>query len=133
MSQLNSGVYIITYYLNRKTTIQIGKLGKFQFQKGYYYYVGSALKNLQQRIDRHLRKEKSLRWHIDYLSTKAKAVDFLPIYTTEKIECQIAQQFLNDKKIEKPVKKFGSSDCRCETHLFYSSEIADLIVFDFPI
>ena len=131
MSQINSGVYIITYYLNRKTGIQIGKLGAFQFEKGYYYYVGSALKNLQQRIDRHLRKEKTLRWHIDYLSTKAKAVDSLPIYTTKKIECKIAQQFLSDIKFQKPIKKFGSSDCRCETHLFYTKTKMDLSDYNF--
>ena len=37
---------------------RIGALGKINFKKGKYVYVGSAQNNLEKRIARHLSKDK---------------------------------------------------------------------------
>lgn len=47
--------------------VSVGALGKLAFKKGLYAYVGSAQNNLEKRVSRHLRKEKRMCWHIDYL------------------------------------------------------------------
>jgi Uri superfamily endonuclease len=45
----------------------IGCLGEFDFPVGGYAYSGSAKRGLDARIARHLRRQRPLRWHIDYL------------------------------------------------------------------
>ena len=47
--------------------LKVGKLGRFIFPAGYYVYTGSAKKNIDKRIERHLAKKKKLHWHVDYL------------------------------------------------------------------
>ena len=61
--------YQLHIQLTRPVTITVGRLGKFQFPAGQYVYTGSAKRNLEARIRRHLSKHKKLRWHIDYLLT----------------------------------------------------------------
>ena len=58
--------YQLTIQLKQDSTVQIGKFGTFEFPAGYYVYTGSAKRNLEARIQRHLSKEKRLKWHIDY-------------------------------------------------------------------
>ncbi len=111
------------YFLNVEVPskkLKIGGLGKISFKKGSYIYVGSARKNLEARIRRHLRKRKRLRWHIDYLLETAKKVRAIPIRTSKDLECEIAQKLssIADDKID----GFGAGDCSCSTHLFYFSE-----------
>jgi len=48
------------------------KFGRARFRQGVYFYVGTAQRNLSARLGRHSRKEKTLRWHIDYLSVRAE-------------------------------------------------------------
>ena len=62
---INKGSYLLLLFLEKEKVLQVGKLGTFTFQKGWYCYVGSAMNNLQARIERHLKIEKKLRWHID--------------------------------------------------------------------
>ena len=68
------GTYILILRLPKKYKIQIGKLGIFQFETGFYTYVGSALNGLEARIQRHMRNKpyKKLFWHIDYLRDRAE-------------------------------------------------------------
>lgn len=60
------GSYALICHLGTKKRIKIGALGRFLFLPGCYVYVGSGLNNLNKRIERHLCKNKKLRWHIDY-------------------------------------------------------------------
>jgi len=106
--------YILQIYLDRKRNIRIGKLGEFLFPKGYYLYVGSAKRNLRKRIERHLRKEKKKFWHIDYLLSCGTVKS---VWTGEAEEEDVAD--ILGKKLNVPVKGFGSSDSRRNrTHLF---------------
>ena len=105
--------YVLLIKLNRNKNIKVGKIGKIKFLRGYYLYVGSA-KNLK-RIERHFYKNKKLKWHIDYLTTK-KYVNVLQAYISNKEESELAK-FLG--KYFKSIKKFGASDDKiCNSHLF---------------
>jgi len=110
------GSYILVIELKEEKTIQVGKLGKIVFKKGFYVYVGSALNGLEQRISRHLRKTKKKHWHIDYLLDFVEVVDVF--YKENKVteECKIAKML--DKQLFS-IPGFGCSDCKCEGHLFY--------------
>jgi Uri superfamily endonuclease len=111
------GIYILHIHLNRDTAIAVGALGKREFAKGEYAYVGSAQNGVEQRVARHLRKEKRLFWHIDYLLND-DAAEILEVYakpTAKEEECKIAAQICDEAE---PVAGFGCSDCHCSTHLF---------------
>jgi len=116
------GTYILVIRITKRITIPVGKLSgtPITFARGYYLYCGSALgKNgLFNRVRRHLSQKKKIRWHIDYLLAHGKVIDV--IYNTEPVrrECDYAGKFL--KSGFTPVRKFGSSDCNCVAHLYYS-------------
>jgi sugar fermentation stimulation protein A len=112
------GVYIAAFRLLRRRRIQIGRLGQFQFEPGFYFYVGSAQKNLSARLDRHARRRKPLRWHIDYLSCRATMIGAVIMPGPRRRECELAEEF--SARFEPAIPRFGASDCRCPGHLFYS-------------
>lgn len=114
---MDKGVYLIIGKLKENKEILIGRIGKIDFKKGYYLYVGRALKNLNKRIARHLRKKKKKRWHIDYFIPYLKDIKLVIIKTDKNLECDIAQELKN--LVRSYIKGFGSSDCPCESHLFY--------------
>ena len=114
---MDSGLYIAVFYLPKDQYIQVGKLGRISFEQGFYFYVGSAQRNFSARIDRHSRKKKLLRWHIDYLSTKAEMLGAVVIPGPRKGECVLAKELAGMYELAAP--GFGSSDCRCRGHLFY--------------
>jgi sugar fermentation stimulation protein A len=110
------GSYLILYHLPRKQLIQIGGLGKVAFKQGYYIYVGSAMKSLSNRVERHRRIRKKLHWHIDYLSGLAKVQAALPVRSEDDLECDLASAISGIS--EWSVPGFGCSDCSCPSHLF---------------
>ncbi|MEW6686538.1 MAG: GIY-YIG nuclease family protein [Candidatus Edwardsbacteria bacterium] len=113
--------YILWITLDKDIQIKIGSLGKINFKKGVYFYVGSAKKNFQARIERHLVKKKKIFWHIDYLLSLNDA-KIKQVWITDKDkECQIAT-FLY-KKGYGFINRFGSSDCNCHSHLFFISKV----------
>lgn len=120
----DSGIYILEIYLNRNIFISHPKFSEYKFSKGFYYYIGSAQRNLKARIIRHLSKDKKLNWHIDWLTinnnTKIKRIFIL--YDTPKIyECKLAQKLHNIIVDKTQLKGFGNSDCKsCYSHIYYS-------------
>ncbi len=111
------GTYIIILYLDKSKRIEIGKLGKFNFKKGYYAYVGSAFGpgGVKSRIKHHIEPKKRYHWHIDYLNPAVKAV-WVSNYG-ERLEHKWAG-LLGEISSDK-IPGFGCSDCSCESHLFY--------------
>ena len=96
-------------HLPGDTTIQIGNLGIIAFEKGTYLYIGSAPS--QKRLERHLRKEKKIHWHIDYFLQEASVEK---IFIAQEDECELAHH------IKLPyIRGFGCSDCLCPSHLFH--------------
>lgn len=118
---MDSGVYIAVFYMPGSKTIQIGRLGRFNFRQGVYFYVGSAQRNLPARLERHGRKKKPLHWHIDYLSVKAEMLGAITINGQPELECQLAKEL--GGMFELAVPGFGASDCRCAGHLFYAQQL----------
>ena len=109
------GPYILIVDLTIEKTITIGRLGAITFGAGRYAYVGSAMAGLEQRISRHLRKEKKLHWHIDYLLQAASIHSVLTFESRRTAECKLAQAFA---KRFGCIHGFGCSDCKCKSHLF---------------
>ncbi|MDD3655265.1 MAG: GIY-YIG nuclease family protein [Atribacterota bacterium] len=97
----------------------IGKLGWVNVNRGYYIYIGSAKKSIQQRLLRHLTRKKNRFWHIDYLLSSRLPIRVINIWISQKpCECSISQEIFQIG-IGIVVKEgFGSSDCRCLSHLF---------------
>ncbi len=106
--------------LSHDQTITVGRLGALHFRRGYYIYVGSAMANLSQRIARHLRRRKRLHWHIDYLRRCADKVTVLPIRSSQRQECEVAQAV--SAIFPYGPRGFGSSDCKCPAHLFWHQD-----------
>ena len=126
-SSIMKGSYILVIELKKDKNIQTGSLGKLFFKKGYYFYVGSALNGLNQRIQRHLRQDKKLHWHIDYLLQYAKIVDVFYRVSKDREECKIGSK-LGEKLPF--ISGFGCSDCKCLSHLFYGSKEDILFIKD---
>jgi Uri superfamily endonuclease len=106
--------YQLSIELALPVTVTVGRLGVFDFPAGRYVYTGSARRNFEARIARHLRAEKTLRWHIDYLlaapGAKVKAVR-----RSRRDECAL-NAAIGGCVV---VAGFGASDCRagCGSHL----------------
>ena len=109
------GSYILLMELDEDKNIKIGKLGNIFFKNGYYVYVGSALNGLENRINRHLRSDKKLHWHIDYFLQHAKVIDAFYKENEIREECFIANKIGENAT---PINGFGCSDCNCKSHLF---------------
>jgi len=112
------GSYILIVEIKNDSIISVGKKGEKRFNKGYYIYAGSALNGLDQRIQRHLRKQKKIHWHIDYLLKYAVVIEVFYKESKVKEECNIAKKL--DVKLPS-ISGFGCSDCKCKSHLFYGS------------
>jgi len=112
------GSYLLMVKLEKRTAIKAGRLLESVFKAGYYVYVGSAMRGMTSRLARHRRKNKKIHWHIDYLTGEASHVLPIPIRSSERQECEIAGAL---SSIMQPGRaEFGSSDCECATHLFFS-------------
>ncbi len=116
------GTYMLLLNLHKQTRIRVGRLGVIAFKAGWYIYTGSALGSggLAARVSRHLRQEKKYHWHIDYLRYAAvpKQVGFSQ--SSESLEHQWADRLFSANGV--PISGFGSTDCRCRSHLYFFQE-----------
>lgn len=118
---MDKGVYSILMELTEEKEIAVGKLGSFLFPPGYYVYTGRAMRNLTARINRHKREEKKLFWHIDYFLNCSLIKALLIIPTGMDLECRLNNQTIKLERARIIVPGFGSSDCRCSSHLIFFS------------
>jgi Uri superfamily endonuclease len=115
------GTYCLCISLRRELELRIGALGLIGFDPGKYVYVGSALNGLEARVRRHIKTSNgdymATHWHIDYLLREPEAEVFgvYVLLSGRREECRIAEE-VGRRGI--PVRGFGCSDCRCESHLF---------------
>jgi Uri superfamily endonuclease len=112
------GAYGLLIRLKAPFSGKIGALGSITLPPGTYLYLGSAYGpgGLPARLRRHLRKDKRLHWHVDYLTNTGtiEQIFVLP----EGQECDLADRALQLSDVHVPVSGFGSSDCRrCAAHL----------------
>ena len=109
------GSYLLLTHLERAVEIRVGRLGDISFKPGYYVYVGKHSVNLEKRIERHFSEKKKVRWHIDYLTSAVRPL--CAYYFPDDVECSLAVELAS---IFTPIRGFGASDCKCQSHLFYS-------------
>jgi Uri superfamily endonuclease len=119
MTSTGKGSYILLISLAEGGTIKAGSLPPSYFPAGSYAYVGSAMGGFKSRLERHLRAEKRRHWHIDYLLERASISGIILCQTEARVECAIARALSGQFE---GVPGFGSSDCRCPSHLFRSAD-----------
>ena len=117
---LSKGGYVLIIGLNAAKNICTGSLGVVHFPKGFYAYLGSARGGFKPRINRHLIKDKKPKWHIDYLLTEARILQLILCTTELKLECLLSQALISELC---PIPRFGSSDCRCKSHLYFADNM----------
>ena len=86
--------------------------------EGRYVYAGSAYGSggIRARCRRHLRRDKTCRWHVDWLTSTAGEVFVLAFPMGN--ECTLIGRLSKLASVHFPVPGFGSSDCRtCRSHL----------------
>jgi Uri superfamily endonuclease len=74
--------------------------------------------------------DKKLHWHIDYLLQRAQLIEVWSVASAEKLECKWGEAARRLSGAQVPVRGFGSSDCRCPTHLIYFSARPDREQFE---
>jgi Uri superfamily endonuclease len=118
--------------LNTAHQLSVGKLGVFNFPAGVYAYAGSALGpgGLAARLARHLRHPKPLHWHIDYLRAHSRPRVIWLLENEGDRECIWAEVMSQMDGASRPVPGFGSSDCRCLSHLVHFTTLADRTLFE---
>lgn len=118
------GVYILAMQLGRSARLTVGHLGTFEFPEGFYLYVGSAMSGFVGRINRHLKRKKKMRWHIDYFLEVADLM-WIELFetTSHEDECRLNVSVGNLPGAKIIAPNFGSSDCRCRTHLHFFEEL----------
>lgn len=130
IEESNSGIYLLELFADNEFSISNTKFQNVTFPKGFYYYIGSAQKNLKSRVLRHICAEKKIHWHIDYLTTH-KSVNITKVFifpNAEKhFEAEIANNFCNYFGTEIIVEGFGNSDTKeTKSHLFFKNKIIRL-------
>jgi Uri superfamily endonuclease len=123
------GTYALAIALETKLCLRIGKLGMHNFLPGYYVYAGSAMRGLSGRLKRHLRSDKRLHWHIDYLLQQAAVTDIWYAIGPDKLECKWNVTLQDLPAAAPSVPGFGASDCRCSSHLTYFRVIPPFALF----
>ncbi|MGD2186246.1 MAG: GIY-YIG nuclease family protein [Desulfobacterales bacterium] len=117
--QARPGTYALILRSSADPLIEIGKLGKFLIQPGYYVYAGSAFGpgGIKARIAHHARISQRPHWHIDYLRSALLLDEAWYSYDSDQNEHQWADILTDLKGATLPIEGFGASDCSCKSHL----------------
>lgn len=119
------GVYMLLVRVRRAGRIALRR-HTWEMRAGWYVYVGSAQRGLRARIARHLRAEKRVHWHIDYLLQlgSVAAVKIMPGAPRTE-EARLARAWCGICGAT-PVPGFGASDSPAASHLVYFRRRADV-------
>ncbi|HHJ14662.1 MAG TPA: GIY-YIG nuclease family protein [Gammaproteobacteria bacterium] len=118
--EASGGTYVLILRASSRCRIAVGRRGWLAVEPGYYSYVGSAFGpgGLRARLGRHLRQDKALRWHIDWLRRVSSPVAVWYSTSPERLE-HVWAAYFQGLRGQHPVAGFGCSDCRCLAHLFF--------------
>ncbi len=117
------GTYLLEFSLSREITFKVKSGRVYTLPQGLYIYVGSAFGpgGIPSRLFRHLRRDKKRHWHLDFVTTSSY---FTPLKVLVipglRVECQVASLVT---PLCLPISSFGSSDCRCPSHLFLTEDL----------
>lgn len=121
LSGLGPGSYVLIFELPSERVIEVGKLGRHAFPFGFYAYVGSALGpgGLAARVKHHLHGISRPHWHIDYLREVTRPDGLWFVESDLLLEHAWAGILPLLNHASQSMTGFGSSDCKCQTHLFH--------------
>lgn len=128
--QKDSGLYVIWLQVESACRVRIGALGELDFRPGLYAYVGTAQRGRSARVARHLRVNKPLRWHFDYLRPHGHVIAVSYASGSRAGECSLARGVVRTARAEVAYPHFGASDCRCPGHLLYMGVPPDFAEMD---
>ena len=113
------GTYMLFVTVSDQTTIPIGRFGEIPFEAGQYAYIGSAFGpgGLAARLRRYAAGPHRKHWHIDFLLDRAEVLGALTTTDSNRLECTWAAWWAGRSTCA--VDRFGASDCRCQSHLFF--------------
>jgi Uri superfamily endonuclease len=122
--RINIGTYILIFELKSFFRLSVGKLGFCDFPAGWYAYTGSARGpgGLRARIRHHTGIATRPHWHMDYLRPQGHLREIWYGQAPRYDEHRWADCLRSMPGSVTVVPGFGSSDCRCETHLVYFPE-----------
>jgi Uri superfamily endonuclease len=118
------GTYALLMHAAGGGGLQIGRLGRLQLHPGFYVYVGSAFGpgGLPARLLHHLKPACQPHWHIDYLRPATRLVEVWYSHDRTVQEHAWATGIRRMRSASTPLAGFGSSDCRCPSHLSFHTE-----------
>ncbi len=122
-----SGTYLLVFHADKSNTVAVGRLGQLDIVPGYYFYIGSAFGpgGLRARIRHHHAISTRPHWHLDYIRP---SLDLLAIwYSPDELryEHAWADSLYYTMQMRVPLSGLGSSDCRCESHFYFSTNKPD--------
>lgn len=125
------GTYVVVYHLPAARAIRVGRLGKVELSAGFFSYVGSALGSggLPARLRHHLGRPARPHWHVDYLRRVARPVEAWVCAQPIRREHDWAHLLSRVRCVVPVIEGFGTSDCRCSTHLFHWAQVPSIAVF----
>jgi Uri superfamily endonuclease len=125
----DSGTYALVIALGVGLRLRAGRLGIHSLTSGYYVYTGSALGGLSGRLKYHLKLEKRLHWHIDYLLREAAVAQVWYAFGQLRLECTWNAMVRGLPGAISSIPGFGASDCQCSSHLTYFQTIPSFNLF----
>lgn len=122
-----TGTYLLVFYTNSNESISVGRLGRLELVPGYYFYIGSAFGpgGLRARVRHHHDISARPHWHLDYIRPSLSLLDVWYSTDTIHFEHAWADSLYYTMQMQVPLTGLGSSDCRCESHFFYSIDKPD--------
>jgi len=111
----SKGAYVVALAIAAPIEIRLGKAAPAVLRAGRYLYCGSAYGpgGLRARLGRHFRKTKTLRWHVDHLTTAGEVRGAWAV--AQGNECELVRRL---GFLTAPIDGFGASDCaHCRSHL----------------
>ena len=109
------GAYAMAIELTNKVAVTLSGRSPIALPAGRYLYCGSAKGpgGLKARLSRHMRRGKSVRWHVDQLTEQGLVIG-AGIFPGGD-ECRLVRMCSH---LPMPIGGFGSSDCAtCRSHL----------------
>lgn len=127
----DKGTYILIVKCPSGVRINVGSLGTLSFKPDkIYVYIGSAFGpgGLWSRIKRHLTQRKKKFWHIDYLLTPGNKCHVKAVIVLPRLRVEHDLAMALSKIADGTIKGFGSSDCKCPSHLMFFSTTLNEVV-----
>jgi Uri superfamily endonuclease/predicted GIY-YIG superfamily endonuclease len=111
----SGGAYLLLLVLARELPVRLPGRADAVLAASRYLYCGSARGpgGIAARVGRHMRPDKTVRWHIDQLSLAGQVIGAWVFPDGD--ECRLVAALA---EMPVPLPGFGSSDCKiCPSHL----------------